>query len=101
MSGVMDRITVSHFRLCMGFCMISYYFISFFNFVSFRIVKQFGFFHIGVVIGPRSAVLGPITRPIWKKSRNDTILYIEREHIMKVFYIVLTDLTTYRLINQS
>ena len=33
------------------------------------------------MIGPRSAVLGPITRPMWKKSRNDTILYIEREHI--------------------
>ena len=31
-------------------------------------------FHIGLVIGSRPADRGPITRPIWKTSRNDTLL---------------------------
>jgi len=56
------------------------------TFIGNNIVLLRDVFHIGLAIGPIPAVLvwgeakantsdrGPITRPIWKTSRNDTFI---------------------------
>ena len=58
-------------------------------------------FHIGLVIGPRPAVLawgasegqyinrGPITRPIWRTSRNDTFINQPVQYLSELFLAIV------------